>query len=183
MVQPWEHPSPPLWPALSCLTLHNFLHTQIITPLLLVHYIDDVFILLMTDYLDFMTALNNFHPSLHFTFTHSLFSVNFLDLAIYKGPQFQTNQHVGITTHQKQHNLYQYLRFTSMHTRTIYKGLIIRELIRYMRTNTSSDKYIQLNPNFSKPSYLQQYPLTFVNKSITAMRQHKQINYSTTTIV
>jgi len=117
--------------------------------LLLVHYIDDVFILLMTDCLDFMTALNNFHPSLHFTFTHSLFSVNFLDLAIYKGPQFQTNQHLGITTHKEQHNVYQYLRFTSMHPRTIYKGLIIRELIRYIRTNTSSDKYIQLNPNFS----------------------------------
>jgi len=114
---------------------------------------------LMTDCLDFMTALNNFHPSLPFTFTHSLFSVNFLDLAIYKGPQFQTNQHVGITTHQKQHNLYQYLRFTSTHPRTIYKGLIIRELIRYIWTNTSSDKYIQLNPHFSKPSYLQQCPL------------------------
>jgi len=43
-----------------------------------------------------MMALNSLHSSVHFTFVHSPFSEDFLDLTIYKGQHFQTTQHLDM---------------------------------------------------------------------------------------
>ena len=107
--------------------LKNFLATQNIKPLLLARYIDDIFII-WTDTLDhlnsFLLGLNSFHPNLTFTHEHSLHSVNFLDLNIYKGHQFDITNVLDTKTHQKPLNLFQYLHFTSKHPRNIFKALI-----------------------------------------------------------
>lgn len=93
--------SPSLANIFMWVTLRNFLQTQHITPLLMVRYINDIFILWTNDeqyFLDFMTAPNNFYPSLQFTSTYFHQSTDFLDLTIFKGQLFRTKQWLDIWT-------------------------------------------------------------------------------------
>ena len=101
--------------------MHNFLATQEHKPLLLKRYIDDIIIIWThnKDLLEnFLTTLNNFHRSLHFTFTYSQISTDFLELTIYKGPHFPYTNILDAKTYQKEQNLYQYLHFDSQHPRS-----------------------------------------------------------------
>ena len=126
--------------------LRRFLCTQSHHPLLLKRYIDDIFIIWTQSQHQletFLTALNNFHPSLHYTYSFSTENTDFLDLTIYKGPHFQCTHHLDTRTFQKPQNLYQYLHFESCHQRSVHKGIILTECIRYIRTNTSKDNYIR----------------------------------------
>ena len=91
------------------------------------------------DLLQFLTALNTFHPSLHFTYTYSYNSINFLDLTIYKGPNFSYTHTLDTKMYQKEQNLYQYLHYMSNHTHKTHKAIITGECTRYLRTNTTED--------------------------------------------
>ena len=75
--------------------LRRFLCTQRYHPLLLKRYTDDIIIIWTESQLldKFLTALNEFHPSLHYTYSSSTESTDFLDLTIYKGPHFQCTHH------------------------------------------------------------------------------------------
>ena len=103
------------------ITLRNFLRTQTHKPQLLKRYIDDITMIWTNteeDLLQFLTALNTFHPSLHFTYTYSYNSIDFLDLTTYKGPNLSSTHTLDTKTYQKEQNLYQYLHYTSNHTHT-----------------------------------------------------------------
>ena len=85
--------------------IRKFLTTQTIKPLVLKRYnIDDIF-LICTNTKEtlqtFLDSLNNFHPSLQFTYTISQDSTDFLDLTIYKGPSFQIMNKLDTKTYQK----------------------------------------------------------------------------------
>ena len=72
-------------------TLQSFLRTQTKQPLLLVRYIDDIFLIwtYTSESLDqFLHSLNNFNPSLNYTYQQSPTSVDFLDLTTYKSHFF-----------------------------------------------------------------------------------------------
>ena len=138
--------SPTITNIFMSVILRQFLHTQRYHPLLLKRYIDDI-IIIWTELqlLDtFLIALNDFHPSLHYTFSFSTKSTDFLDITIYKGPHFQCTHHLDTRTYQKQQNLYQYLHFDSCHQISVHKGIILTECVRYgmyeqthQRTTTS----------------------------------------------
>ena len=84
-------------------TLQNFLGTQHHKPVLLYRYIDDIFLIWpeKETLKDFLTSLNSFHPNLKFTHTSSESSINFLDLTIYKGPDFSKTRLLDLKTYQK----------------------------------------------------------------------------------
>lgn len=124
--------------------LNNFLQTRYTQPLLLKRYIDDIF-MIWTDttesLLTFLTALNMFHPNIQFTHQHSLHTVEFLNLTIYKGRHFAITNLLDTRTYQKPLNLYQYLHYTSHHQTNVYKSIIQGETIQYVRTNTTQEHY------------------------------------------
>ena len=102
--------------------MRRFLHTQSKGPLLLVRYIDDIFIIWThtTEELStFLNNLDNFNPALEYTYQVSSLSVDFLDLTIYKGPLFPFTNILDTRTYQKSHNLYQYLHYSSNHDKTV----------------------------------------------------------------
>ena len=111
-------------------TLKNFLQTQPIQPLLLARYIDDIFIIWPNeDTLDqFILALNSYHPNLNYTHVSSKSSINFLDITIYKGPNFSFSHKLDIKTYQKPQNLYQYIEFSSAHPKHVFKSLVVGEM-------------------------------------------------------
>ena len=138
--------SPTIANIFKSITLRHFLRTQQ-QPLLLKRYIDDI-ILIWNDNEEslkhFLTALNTYHPSLRFTYTYSANSTDFLDLPIYKGPEFIYTNILDTKTLQKLQNLYQYLHFTSSHNKLVHKAIITGECIRYVRTNTTPQHYATL---------------------------------------
>ena len=107
--------SPTMANIFMSVTLHNFLKTQENQPLLLTRYIDDIIIIWPEEHTlsNFLLILNSYHPNLRFTHIVSKSSVNFLDLTIYKGPDFHHTHRLDLKTFQKPQNLYQYLDFTS----------------------------------------------------------------------
>ena len=130
--------SPTIANIFMSVTLKNFLKTQLHQPLLLVRYIDDIFMIWPNEHTlnQFLLALNNYHQNLKFTHTSSKSSINFLDLTIYKGPDFHITNQLDLRTFQKPQNLYQYLEYTSAHPKSIYQSIILGECTRYLRTNT-----------------------------------------------
>lgn len=101
--------------------LRNFLKSQPNQPSLLARYIDDIFLIWPEKHTlnQFLANLNCFHPNLKFTYTISESSVDFLDLTVYKGPNFNNTHKLDLKTLQKSQNLYQYLEFSSSHPRNI----------------------------------------------------------------
>ena len=114
--------SPTIANIFMSVTLRRFLRTQSSKPILLVRYIDDIFLVWPKRETigTFLSELNNFHPNLKFTHTLSEATIDYLDLTIYKGPHFPSTKKLDIKTFQKPQNLYQYLEYTSTHPKSVY---------------------------------------------------------------
>ena len=98
--------------------------------------------------------------------------VNFLLLChIYKGPQLATNHLLDTKTYQKEQNLFQYLHFSSIHQRNVFKSIITGECIRCARTNTDESNY-QCQVQLLKRLTVRAYPPSFINKHMN------RINYN-----
>ena len=164
--------------------MHKFLATQEHKPLLLKRYIDDIIIIWThnKDLLEnFLTALNSFHPSLHFTFAYSQTSTDFLELTIYKGPYFPYTNTLDTKTYQKEQNLYQYLHFDSQHPRSQHKAITIGECIRYVRTCTTQVTYDTMLGLLKERLKKRDYPERFIAKtmclvSYTDQQRHLHTN-------
>ena len=155
--------------------IRSFLLTQPIHPLAIARYIDDIFIIWTntTETLTtFLNNLNSFHPNLCFTHEHSTTSVDFLDLTIYKGPDFPITNILDLKTFQKPRNLYQYLHYKSSHQNQVFKSIIRGECIRYTRTNTTEATYRAMIYMFKQRLLKRGYPETLVNRVIHT------VNYS-----
>ena len=132
--------SPTIANILMSVTLREFLATQKHQPLLIKRYIDDVLIHWQhskTSLLEFLAALNEFHPNLKFKCVTSDERTDFLKLTIYKSRDFKEKYMLDTTTFQKPQNLYQYLHYSSNHPKHLFKTIIGGELMRYVRNNTT----------------------------------------------
>ena len=112
----------------------------------------------------FLDNLNNFNPALEYTYQVSSLSVDFLDLTIYKGPLFPFTNILDTRTYQKSHNLYQYLHYCSNHDKTVYKGIVAGELVRYVRTNTIKDNYTAMTKLLKIRLLARDYPARLIDK-------------------
>ena len=128
--------------------------------ILLRRYINDIFMIRPRDQdlSDFMNALNNHHPNLRFTHILSSTSIDFFDFTL------------ATKTYQKPQNLYQYLHYTSSHPRSVHKGLIIGECIRYVTTNTERTNYAALLKLLTTRLLKRQYPIQFITKCISKFK-------------
>jgi hypothetical protein len=152
-------------------TLRKFLRTQNHTPLLLTRYIDDIFIIWthgQKELGQFMDNLNHFNSSRRYTYQYSSTSIDFLDLTIYKGPSFSNTKILDTCTFQKTQNLYQYLHYSSNHSKSLFKAIITGELIRYVRTNTIEEQYVAMTKLFEKKT-----PSQIISKTTDTENQIK----------
>ena len=165
--------------------LKRFLESQLHQPLLLVRYIDDIFIIWPNKKtLDqFISALNSYHPNLKYTHTCSNSSVNFLDLTIYKGPDHYRRHKLDIKTYQKPQNLYQYLEFSSAHPQSVFKSLVLGECIRFVRSNTRPETFAATTMTFQKRLQERRYPKKFIGKILSRVKFSNRQNYLTRSIL
>ena len=78
-------------------------------------YIDDILILWPhseSELTKFISALNNYHPSIKFTSEVSKYLITLLDINIFKGPNFPNNNKLDISTHIKPTNRQAYILTT-----------------------------------------------------------------------
>ena len=164
--------SPTIANIFMSVTLNKFLRTQSTKPILLARYVDDILLLWPEkETIDaFLSDLNSFHPNL--TFTHSLSesTIDFLDLTIYKGPHFLNTQKLDIKTFQKPQNLYQYLEYTSIHPKSVFRSIIIGECKRYLRSNTRPETFAAVITMFKKRLRERQYPIQLTEKIISRIK-------------
>ena len=171
--------SPTIANIFMSVTLHNFLQTQETQPLLLTRYIDDIFIIWPNEHTlnTFLQALNNYHPHLRFTHVTSNSSVNFLDLTIYKGPDFHLTHQLDLRTFQKPQNLYQYLDYTSAHPKHIYRSIVLGECVRYLRSNTRPETYAAITASFQARLQERNYPNKLTGKLISRIKFSSRSQY------
>ena len=100
--------------------------------------------------------------------------MDFLDRTVYKGTQFDRTKCLDIKTFQKSQNLYQYLHFTSHHPKSVYKGLIVGECKRYIRTNSCEEQYHSQLLHFKCCLQKRGYPLDFINKYMQTIQYSKR---------
>ena len=157
----------------------KFFKTTTQKPLFFSRYIDDIFMIWPKKYClaTFLESLNKYHPNIKFTTTTSDNTIDFLDLTIFKGPHFATTQLLDTKTFQKPSNLYQYLHFNSFHPKSVFKGIIIGECIRYIRTNSQQINYESQIALLKQRLQHRNYPLKFINKQIQKVHYHNRENF------
>ncbi len=117
----------------------------------------------------FMTIFNNLRKyNIKLLTTHSGISADFLDLTIYKGERFDTENKLDTKIFQKSFNKYVYVPPTSFHKQTSVNSTIISELKRY-RTICyhDTDFYVAVN-NFK----LRLMQRGYTKEALTALFKH-----------
>ena len=102
-------------------------------------FIDDI--LIITDDTEanltkFIQDLNQAHPTIKFTAEYNRDRITFLDVDIYKGPNFPTTHTLDFSTHIKPTNPQLHVHAQSYHPRSTKKGIIIGETKLLLRTNS-----------------------------------------------
>jgi hypothetical protein len=164
--------SPTIANIFMSIMLQNFLNTQQHQPLLLVRYIDDIFIIWpeRSTLNQFLTELNQYHPNIKFTHNISDSCVDYLDLTIYKGPDFHTSNQLDLKTYQKPQNLYQYLEFTSAHPKNVYCSIVLGECNRHLRNNTRPETFEASIKTFQRRLLERKYPRKFTGKLMATIK-------------
>ena len=113
-------------------------------PSVWIRYIDDIFLIWPHSqnlFLTFFNQLNNFHPTIKYTYELSHQSVHYLDITIFKGKRFADSHILDIAPYFKPTNRFQYLHFDSCHPSHTFKGLILGEAIRILRAQVCISRW------------------------------------------
>eukprot|EP00731_Ephydatia_muelleri_P005538 Em0002g1714a len=111
-----------------------------------VRYIDDIFVAwqgTQTDFDNFVQQCNKLHTSIKFTSECSTTEINFLDMTVLKGPNFQQRQKLDIKTFKKPTNKQAYVHGSSFHPPGIGKSIALGESYRALRTNTDKTNFLK----------------------------------------
>jgi hypothetical protein len=99
-------------------------------------YRDDVLIISETSELEFHSFfeyLNSVHGSIKFTMEVSTQELNFLDITIYKGKNFEKDGTLDTKTFFKPTETFQYINVTSAHPDFCLRGFVKGEILRHKR--------------------------------------------------
>ena len=119
----------------------EFLATQVFKPRVWLRYIDDIFFVWThgeekLHY--FFTGLNEFNPSLKFTYDYSTQRINFLDVIVSKeGNEFVTDLYCKAT------DCHQYLHYDSCHPDHMKKSSVYSQGLRIKRLCSDSERLQQ----------------------------------------
>ena len=157
-----------------------FLAQEPIQPLVWKRYIDDILCIWTgsrSELDNFLDRLNRAHHSIKFTWSISNERIQFLDLNIFKGDRFIETGHIDLSTHFKSTNTFQYLHFSSSHPRSVFKGLVKGEAIRFLHSNTHAPTYHATLRKFRQHLLLRNYPRDFVDRILGRITYDLRASY------
>ena len=78
------------------------------------------------------------HSLIKITYKKSHLETTLLDVTVFKGPKFQMTGFLDYRTHVKPTNLRTYVHASSYHPKGTRKAVIVGEILRFFRTNSSN---------------------------------------------
>ena len=115
----------------------------------------------------FIEQTNNFHPTIKFTAEISEIETTFLDTIIYKGDRFRNDSILGIRTHYKPTETFQYTHFTSCHPLGVKRGFIKGEALRLLKTNSSETMFEDNLSKFTSRLIKRGYPIKLIRRTLS----------------
>jgi hypothetical protein len=152
-------------------------YNKLLYPFLLKRYIDDIFALFPTieTAVLYVTLYNQARESIKLLPVYGD-SVTVLDLTIYKGSRFNSENKLDSKLYQKEMNLYLYIPPDSFHRPTIFKSFISSELKRYRRCCTHDSDYEDAKRLFYDRLVAREYTQEFLQPLF-------EINYSRSSLL
>lgn len=129
-------------------------------PAIYKRFIDDGFFVWEQDLAslhEFLHLLNTLLPNINITWAISSHSIAYMDLQITKQVQGMVARFV-VSTYQKPHNRYLYIPYASFHRRSVFKGFVKAELLRYAVTNTEQAGFESMKQLFYQRLQARGYP-------------------------
>ena len=105
-----------------------------------------------------------------FTTLHIQHYTTHLNTTTCKGPTFPFTGLLDTITFQNPINLCQYLHYTFNHPKSLYKGLIQSECIRYTNMNSTEAHYQATVELLKRRLIKRQYPHKLVNKVVSTVK-------------
>ena len=105
----------------------------------------------------FLNQANEIHPTLKFKYNISETQGIFLDTFVFKGKRFQKENILDFKPYVKPSEAFQYIHRLSSHPKSVFSGLIKGELIRFVRTSTNKEDYINRSNLFRENLLLRGY--------------------------
>lgn len=105
-------------------------------PIFWVRFIDDIFLIWTHGYdsfLEFFNSLNSIDPSIQLTFEYQTESINFLDVTIYKGYQFEKSNVFDTKVFFKETDSHQLLHKDSFHPKHTFSSVVKSQVLRFYR--------------------------------------------------
>ena len=93
------------------------------------------------DFLEFIGVLNSHHRSIKLKYTTSKESIDFLDVSVYKGNQFETNQKLDLKVYFKDTDTHALLHKSSFHPTHCFSGIVKSQLLRFKRICTQEGDF------------------------------------------
>ena len=148
----------------------KFLSQQEIKPLVWLRYIDDIFFVWLKGedkLLQFMEKLNEFHPSLKFTYEYSRTKVNFLDVVVDVGAcQLISSPFFKPT------DCYQYLHYESLHPAHVRRSIVYNQGLRIKRICSRKKDFEKHLQDLSSWLEKRAYPKWFIEKIFRRVREY-----------
>ena len=111
----------------------------------------------MEEATEFLEKANDFHRTLKFKYEISMSQGTFLDTCVFKGKRFQNENILDFKPYVKPTEKIQYIHRQSSHITSVSRGLIKSELIRFVRTATKKEDYINRSALFKEKLLLRGY--------------------------
>ena len=105
-------------------------------PTCFLRFLDDIFIIWpysLAEFGTFFEILNNNHPTIKLKSTIDLYSTNFLDITIFKGPTYNSSRILDTKVYFKPTDTHRLLHKTSYHPGHTFKGILKSQILRYHR--------------------------------------------------
>ena len=107
-------------------------------------FLDDIFIIwphTHKEFEDLFDILNNHHPTIKLKSSISKDSIDFLDLTIFKGPQFYEMGQLDTKVYFKPTDTHELLHKKSYHPKHTFKGIIKSQILRFRRNCTNTKAF------------------------------------------
>lgn len=125
----------------------------------------------------FLDRANQLHPTLKFKYNISRTHGVFLDTIVFKGKRFNTENILDFKPYVKPSEKFQYIHRQSSHPKAVFQGLIKGELMRFVRTATNLEDYMNRAELFKQKLMIRGYSAIEFNSAFEQVHHHQRNTY------
>lgn len=147
-----------------------------VCPLKPLHYfrfLDDIWgiwIYTKNDFETFFQILNQHHKSIRLTYNLDSEKVTFLDTVIFKGPDFEINNHLSFKVHFKDTDTHALLFKSSFHPKHTFRGIVKSQLLRFSRICSQEEHFWEATNTLFRVLRTRGYSRSFLRRCLRSFR-------------